>query len=288
MSDPALDLAPPPPTTARPPDLRRIPHLGHALLLGALFVIGLLCSIILILVALHFKWFGIVNVQDAMHSLPYALGTMVVLYVIAFLPGAALFPLLWRRPLLAGLQWNAQSVRRHWWKLMAVGIACCFFALAFHKLLHFPNRTPMSELLTTPAAVWTLWAFSITLAPLCEEVVFRGFLLPAFATACDWTAEKLARRPAPALLRGGHPHWSLPAMILAAIPTSLLFAAIHSSQNANAWGPFVLLVAVSLVLCAVRLATRSVAASTLTHATYNCTLFVVLFFQTQGFHHLHT
>ena len=76
-------------------------------------------------------------------------------------------------------------------------------------------------------------------------------------------------------------------MILAAIPTSLAFAAVHSSQNANAWGPFVLLCSVSLVLCAVRLASRSVAASTLTHATYNCTLFVVMFFHTHGFQHLH-
>ncbi|MGB8095782.1 MAG: CPBP family intramembrane glutamic endopeptidase [Terracidiphilus sp.] len=287
MSDPALDLAAPSAAAAPQADLRRIPHLGHALLLGALFLVGLFTSVILILVALHYKWFGVARVQDAMLSLPYALGTMVVLYVAAFVPGAAVFPPLWRRPLLAGLEWNASTLRRHWWKFLGLGVGCFLVALAFRKLLHFPAKTLMGDLLTTPAAIWTMFAFAITLAPLCEEIVFRGFLLPAFATACDWTAEKLTHRPPPPLLAGGHPRWSLPAMTIAAIPTSLLFAALHSSQNAYAWGPFALLFSVSLILCAVRLASRSVAASTLTHATYNCTLFVVMFFQTQGFHHLH-
>lgn len=287
MSDPTLELPIPPAAAAPPADLRRIPHLGHALLLIALFLIGLLCTVILILVWLHFKLLGIDSIPAAMHSMTFALATMAATYVIALLPAPTLFPLLWRRPFLTGLQWNVAAVRRHWWKLMATGVACFFIALAFQKILHFPAKTPMHDLLNTPSAVWTLWAFSITLAPLCEEVVFRGFLLPAFATACDWIGEKLTRRPAPPLLPGGHPQWSLAAMAIGAIPTSLAFAAIHSSQNANAWGPFVLLFAVSLVLCAVRLATRSVAASTLTHASYNCTLFVVMFFHTHAFQHLH-
>ncbi len=286
MSDPALDLAAPS-AVAAPADLRRIPHLGHALLLIALFLVGLVTSVVLILVALHFKWFGVARVQDAMLSLPYALGTMVVLYLAAFVPGALVFPVLWRRPLLSGLEWNASAVRRFWWIFMGLGVACFLIALAFQKLLHFPAKTPMGELLSTPAAVWTLWAFAVTLAPLCEEIVFRGFLLPAFATAWDWIGERLTHSGPPPLLPGGHPQWSLPAMIVAAIPTSLLFAALHSSQNANAWGPFILLCAVSLILCAVRLAARSVAASTLTHATYNCTLFVVMFTHTHGFQHLH-
>lgn len=287
MSDPALDLAAPSAAVAPPADLRRIPHLGHALLLIALFLVGLFTSVVLILVALHFKWFGVAKVQDAMLSLPYALGTMVVLYLAAFVPGALVFPVLWRRPLLQGLEWNASAVRRFWWIFMGLGVACFLIALAFQKLLHFPAKTPMSELLSTPAAVWTLWAFAVTLAPLCEEIVFRGFLLPAFATAWDWMGERLTHSNPQPLLPGGRPQWSLPAMIVAAIPTSLLFAALHSSQNANAWGPFVLLCSVSLVLCAVRLAARSVAASTLTHATYNCTLFVVMFIHTHGFQNQH-
>jgi membrane protease YdiL (CAAX protease family) len=46
------------------------------------------------------------------------------------------------------------------------------------------------------------------------------------------------------------------------------------------------LFAVSLVLCGVRLWTQSLAASTFIHATYNGTIFTILFFATGGFRHL--
>jgi hypothetical protein len=51
-------------------------------------------------------------------------------------------------------------------------------------------------------------------------------------------------------------------------------------------GPFLLLVAISILLCAVRLMTRSLAASTLVHATYNFMLFSVMIIGTQGFKHM--
>jgi membrane protease YdiL (CAAX protease family) len=43
--------------------------------------------------------------------------------------------------------------------------------------------------------------------------------------------------------------------------------------------------AVSLVLCAVRLVTRSLAASTLVHACYNFLIFSTMFVGTGGFRH---
>jgi hypothetical protein len=110
--------------------------------------------------------------------------------------------------------------------------------------------------------------------------------LPAFSTAFDWLGEKLSSRPAPALLENGHPRWSIPAMIFASVVTSAIFALFHLSQNGNALGPMVLIFSVSLILCAVRLGTRSLAASTLTHATYNFTLFLIMAISTHGFQHL--
>jgi membrane protease YdiL (CAAX protease family) len=64
------------------------------------------------------------------------------------------------------------------------------------------------------------------------------------------------------------------------------FALMHSAQLGAAWGPLLLLYCVSLALCAARLLTRSLAASTLVHATYNFLLFAVTFVQTDGFRHL--
>jgi membrane protease YdiL (CAAX protease family) len=43
---------------------------------------------------------------------------------------------------------------------------------------------------------------------------------------------------------------------------------------------------VSLVLCTVRLVTRSLASSTLVHSFYNLMLFAIMFWQTDGFRHM--
>ena len=75
-------------------------------------------------------------------------------------------------------------------------------------------------------------------------------------------------------------------MVIAAIATSLPFALVHAEQQGHALGPFLLLIAVSLVLCAVRLVTRSLAASVVVHACYNFLLFSLMMVGTAGFRHL--
>ena len=239
------------------------------------------------LVSMHYRLFGIGTVNEAMHSLGFNLGAMVAVYAVAFVPAAVAFPHLWGRSVLSGLQWNASSARRFWPWLVPCGVACFGIAFACKSIFHFPDHTPMQDLLRTPADMWLMLAFAVTLAPLCEEIIFRGVLLPAFSTVADWTAEKITRRPPRPLLANGHPQWSIPAMVVGSVLVSIVFALYHSFQNANALGPAILIFSVSLVLCAVRLGTRSVAASTLTHAAYNFTLFVVTFVATSGFRHLH-
>jgi uncharacterized protein len=265
----------------------RIPHLGHVALLGALMLGGLLSAVLAMFVAAYFHLFGVARIEDAMHSMAYAVGSMAVCYLVAFAPAAAIFPSLWGKSLFAGLQWNAATVRRRWPVLMAAGVGCFGLAFGARTVLHFPEHSPLEGMLSTPQAVWIMFAFAISVAPFCEEMMFRGFLLPALCTAFDWTREKFENRPAPAVLEGGHPQWSLPAMLFASVVTSAIFAMFHFSQNGNALGPLALIFSVSLVLCAARLATRSLAASTLTHATYNFTLFFVMAISTHGFQHLH-
>jgi hypothetical protein len=75
-------------------------------------------------------------------------------------------------------------------------------------------------------------------------------------------------------------------MIVGSLLTSLPFAAMHADQIAHSIGPLILLYCVSLVLCFARLATRSLAASTLLHATYNFLLFFMMLVGTGGFKHL--
>jgi membrane protease YdiL (CAAX protease family) len=61
---------------------------------------------------------------------------------------------------------------------------------------------------------------------------------------------------------------------------------MHGEQTGHSLGPLLLLIVVSLILCAVRLKTRSLAASTLLHACYNLLIFSSMLVGTGGFRHL--
>jgi membrane protease YdiL (CAAX protease family) len=211
---------------------------------------------------------------------------MVVLYLLAFGGCLVIFPLVWQKGFFAGLQWNGTTALRLRFRLFAAAGLCFGLALIDEVVLPGPANAPIDKLFQTRLAAWTLFIFGVTFAPFFEEVFFRGFLLPALSTACDWTAERFTHnRPRP-LDDNGHPQWSIPAMVFASILTSIPFALMHAEQTANAVGPFLLLVCVSLVLCGVRLASQSLAASVMVHASYNLLLFSMMLLGTNGFQHL--
>jgi len=276
-------LVAPPPARPRP---IRIPHLGHVLLLLLLLLAGAVCAVILALVALHFHLFGVSTPDQVQRSMFYNIGIMGLLYLFAFVPALAVFPLLWRRGILAGLQWSGTSAYRLRWRLFGLGVGCAGAALALQSVLHLPRDTPIQQMLNSPQAAWLMFAFGVTVAPLCEEVLFRGFLLPSACTAFDWIREKLTRSAPPELLPNGHPVWSLPAMIFGAAITSALFALLHAGQTSNAKGVLLVLWTMGMVLSGIRLKTRSLAASTLMHASYNFTLFMMVLAATHGFRNL--
>jgi hypothetical protein len=268
----------PPPT--------RIPNFGHLSILCLLVIVGWLGAVALTFSALHFHLFGVSNIQQAATDIHYTLASMVVLYLLAFGLCLLVFPLVWHKGYFAGLQWNAATAFRLWRWLFAAAGLCFALAIIDELVLPSPSNAPIDKLFQTRFAAWLLFAFGVTIAPFFEEMFFRGFLLPALCTACDWTAERFTHnRPRP-LLENGHPQWSVPAMLIASILTSIPFAWMHAEQTAHALGPFLLLVSVSLVLCAARLASRSLAASVLVHASYNFLLFTLMLLGTGGFQHL--
>jgi membrane protease YdiL (CAAX protease family) len=152
------------------------------------------------------------------------------------------------------------------------------------QIIPHPDKVAIDDLLTTPREAWLTGAFAVLFAPLVEEIAFRGFLLPALATAYDWLS--LDRTPA------GIERWknsslhSTGALIFSAIFSSIPFALLHAGQLSHAWGVVGVLYGVSVILSFTRIRTHSVACSTLMHATYNLTIFTVLFLSSGGFHHL--
>lgn len=271
------------------PEIRlplRIPHFGHVLLLSVLALFGLLGASLITRSALYFHLFGITTLHQALDDIHYALGAQAALYLITLGVSMVVFPLLWHKGLFAGLQWNGATALRLRRRLFGAASICFVIAVVNGVLMPGPNDTPIDKIFRAPGAAWLLFVFGITFAPFFEEILFRGFLLPALCTACDWIAERINHTQTRPLGENDHPQWSLTAMGIASVLTSIGFSLMHAEQTSHAVGPFLLLICVSLVLCWARLSTRSLAASVLVHASYNFMLFALMLAGTGGFRHL--
>lgn len=268
----------------RPP--ARIPHFGHVALLIPIGGIAFVCTILVLFFPMRQHLFGwSLSPQVAATNVQLILASEAILYLFVFAISLFVFPLFWHEKLLAGLQWRGAVAIKRFWPLAATALGCAGLAALDGVLMPGPKNAPIDKMFSAPGAAWLMFAFGTTLAPFFEEMFFRGFLLPAFCTAWDWAIEQMKHMPAPPLDADGHPQWSIPAMAIGSVLTSLPFALLHVDQQGHSLGPFLLLIAVSLVLCTVRLKTRSLAASTLVHACYNFIIFSVALIGTGGFRH---
>lgn len=264
----------------------RIPNMGHVGILALIALCGLFGASLAARAALEMHLFGVKTLAQATNEIHYTLGTEAIFYGLTFVVSLLIFPLIWQKGFFAGVQWRGRTALALRGRLVSAAVICFLLALVNGLLIPGPENAPIDRLFRAPGAAWLLFAFGVTLAPFFEELAFRGFLLPALCTAFDWTVERwqgvLSRPPD----ENEHPQWSQAAMGVASVITSILFALLHGDQTGYAWGPFLLLVCVSLVLCWARLGTKSLAASVLVHASYNFILFSFMFLGTSGFRHL--
>jgi membrane protease YdiL (CAAX protease family) len=242
---------------------------------------------------------------------------MFVSYLVAGLASILIFSAMWHRPFAEGVHWDMVPVLRSKWMLMGFGLVLSVVVQVLSNFLPIPKQLPIDDFFRTPADVWMVAVFGTFVAPVFEELAFRGFLLPSLATAWDWVTAKFSKRiagevaalqppaalpltadanPVASEVAGGQPllalaplrdpGWSPAALVFATTLTSFAFALLHSDQLAHAIAPLFVLFGVSVVLCLVRLRFHSMAASALVHACYNGTIFVALFVTTDGFRHL--
>lgn len=163
----------------------------------------------------------------------------------------------------------AKAVNWNWPRLrpalfvVAGGVALSILStLASHLLERWiPKSLPIDELFRDTQSAYLLSFLGILVAPVVEELFFRGFLYPVLARATGVAAGVLL--------------------------TAAAFALVHSGQLAQAWIPLMLIFVVGLALTMVRAKTKSVATTMLMHMSYNATLFTLAFIDTQGFRHLH-
>ncbi len=271
---------------SQPPPLQRIPNFGHLAILILIALCALFGAAMLAQLGLHFHLFGVTTVTQAATEIHYTLGTEGILYVLTLIGSAVIFPIVWHKGLLDGVHWQGSAAVRRSRYLIFAAVACFALALVNGMTMPGPVDAPIDKIFRMPGAAWMLFGFGVTLAPFFEELGFRGFLLPALCTSFDWMHEKATGKLPRPLDEDGHPQWSITAMGIASILTSLLFAGIHADQTGYSLGPFLLLICVSLVLCWARLSTRSLAASVIVHACYNFLLFSLMLIGTDGFKHL--
>jgi uncharacterized protein len=163
----------------------------------------------------------------------------------------------------AGRFW--QALRWNWpgtnWIYYVAGGGLLFIVLALAgSLLPIPKHLPIDRFFQTAREAAIMSIFAVTVAPLMEELFFRGFLYPV-----------LARRL---------------GMFGGILLTSLAFALLHGDQLKYSWAAVLIIFLVGVALTTVRAVTKSVAASFLVHVGYNGALSLLMFTSTGGFRHL--
>ena len=166
----------------------------------------------------------------------------------------------YERSLSDAVRWNWQRAQAHWPVLGLGGVMLAVAVQIAARFLPIPKSLPIEELFRDATSAWWLAAFGVSVAPLVEELFYRGFLYPV-----------LERRT---------------GVLAAVVLTSIPFALMHASQLAASWAPLLVLFGVSVVLTLSRAFTGSVAVPFLLHAAYNATLFATVYVTTDGFRNL--
>jgi uncharacterized protein len=183
--------------------------------------------------------------------------SQLLLYSIAFGVLFAILKLEYGRKFWASLAWK--DFRFSPALMMLLGFVLALLNGSASVLLHTPDiDTPIKHLLDSRLTAIEFCILGTTVGPLCEELVFRGFMQPV-------------------IVRSVGP-------VLGILITALLFGSMHLAQNGFAWQSGLLITAAGVAFGWVRHVMDSTRASTLMHMAYNLTFFMALLGQ-QGTTH---
>jgi membrane protease YdiL (CAAX protease family) len=156
------------------------------------------------------------------------------------------------QPFWRSLAWVAPP--NGWGASFGWGVLTALGSVLLAAVLRPPQiTTPLEQLLQDPLSVALMGIFAVTLGPLCEELAFRGFLLPL-----------LARPLGP---------------VLGVMATAAPFALLHGSEYAWGWQPIVIVFLAGSAFGWMRYRTGSTASATAMHSAYNLVFFIGLLAQ---------
>jgi membrane protease YdiL (CAAX protease family) len=245
------DLSPEP---APAPPSERFPFWGY----HDLFVfIGLF---VVSLIAGFFTVSGFLKLTriDVQNELLRALPAQFIAYLYLFLAVWLMFRSQYHRPFWASMGWTDLRLRPS--AILSYGVLLAFAVGVTSRLLQTPDvPTPMSKMLSDRTSILLVAVFGATLGPLCEELIFRGFVQPLLARSLGTVA----------------------GIVAAAVPFGLL----HLQEYGYSWRHGVLITMAGAAFGWMRWRTGSTKASTLMHAAYNATFFVALVLQPKNLPH---
>jgi membrane protease YdiL (CAAX protease family) len=156
------------------------------------------------------------------------------------------------------IHWNWPGISAPGFFLLGIILAVVIDALS--RFLPIPKSLPMDKYFNDATSAYLMAAFGMTLAPLLEELFFRGLLYPLLRRAFG--------------------------LMIAVVLTAAAFAGIHGTQLGYAWAPILSIFLVGVVFTVARARTDSVATSFLMHCGYNFALFALLWLASDHYRHL--
>lgn len=200
----------------------------------------------------HVSWTDLATNPIVVISAQAAAYPIVIVFMMALVRNKS------RERFWQAIPWNWPGAAM--WRFLIAGAAFAFAVEFASRWLPIPKSLPVDKFFTETLGAYLMAAFGVTLAPLLEELFFRGLLYPVLRRSVG--------------------------VGLAILLTAIAFAFIHGAQLGYAWAPLLSIFVVGVVFTAVREKTDSVAASFLMHCGYNLALFATLWVGSDHFRHL--
>ncbi len=249
----------PPQTPPLPPAPREIWGLSDLLLFVVFIPFALLALTLVVLVGYAVLrpfagWHVPVDLVQKHPVFLLILQCVFYVFILGFLFLLAKFQ--HQQPFWKSLGWKKPRARQVAGYLMGGGGLAVAVSLAL-RVLPDARDFPLEELFNSRVASYAIGVFAISVAPVVEELVFRGLLFAILERAAG--------------------------MRVAVAATAVLFAGLHVQEYWPAWHHMFMILVVGLVFSLARGTTGSLTPSIILHIGYNSLIMTGLFFSTQHF-----
>lgn len=184
--------------------------------------------------------------------------------VLVFAYLVAQMHLRFRSPFWQTIGWRPLETGQMPRGLVSLGLSLGGFSLSVAvqlaaKFVGTKAKLPIENLFQDSRSILLLGIMAVTIAPLVEETIFRGYIYPVFARSFG--------------------------VGFGVVVTGVLFGLLHAQQLWGGWVQIGLLMVVGVIFTLARAVSRTVLASYLLHVSYNLLPSLAAFFEFFGLHH---